>query len=80
MNRRGFLTGILAAPAIIRTPGLLMALSVPRFEVLNEAWLERALVDIRKMKDEAGLKVSDYMTATHTWWIDGTGFHHWGPV
>lgn len=25
MNRRGFLSGLLAAPAIIRTPGLLMA-------------------------------------------------------
>ena len=27
MNRRGFLAGLLAAPAIIRTPGLLMPVS-----------------------------------------------------
>jgi hypothetical protein len=40
MNRRAFLTTLLAAPAIIRTPGLLMPVTVPRFEV----WHTRIVV------------------------------------
>lgn len=41
MNRRGFLGGLitsLAAPAIIRTPGLLMPIKSPLVDILSE-WL-----------------------------------------
>ena len=38
LRRRGFLLGLLAAPAIIRTPGLLMQVRA-RFRVLNSAEL-----------------------------------------
>ena len=32
LSRRGLIGSLLAAPAIIRTPGLLMPISAPRFE------------------------------------------------
>lgn len=36
MNRRGFLAGLLFAPAIIRTPGLLMPVKPPvTFDLFN---------------------------------------------
>jgi hypothetical protein len=36
MNRRGFLTGLIAAPAVILTPGLLMPVRAQR--ILHPVW------------------------------------------
>lgn len=47
MNRRGFLTGIIAAPAVILTPGLLMRVrpvAVPTLAELHALDIERALL------------------------------------
>ena len=50
IGRRGFLGGLLAAPAIIRTPGLLMAVKPPRMsDVIYRNTVIRSMLDTEAM-------------------------------
>lgn len=54
ISRRGIVSSLLAMPAIIRTPGLLMAIR-PLPLGLSEETVAAALRMIRNFQDEAGL-------------------------
>lgn len=80
MNRRGLLGGLIAAlatPAIIRTPGLLMAVK-PLPAALTEESLLNALVELNMIR--GGLKVSDYLTSPSYWWMGPDGLIHYKSI
>jgi hypothetical protein len=70
MNRRGFLVGLFA-PAIIRTPGLLMPVRVlkPTKNWLHISGIYPApgTIKFEYQTVEGGPPVADYMTGEYAW-------------
>lgn len=53
LSRRGFLGGLLAAPAVIRTPGLLMPIRAPLLLPDNDFYPGDDLIDAYSMYSES---------------------------
>ena len=68
LTRRGVLRGLLAAPAIIRTPGLLMAVRPVERGVLIVPLRDLLLLPgLRKIT--ANYRVADYLTDGSAWFL-----------
>lgn len=72
MNRRGFLSGLLFAPAIIRTPGLLMAVRPLRQSPL-------LLIDLQMELGVAGTIISDWQLSIQDMILYGAYVTKTGP-
>jgi hypothetical protein len=70
LPRRGFLTGLLAAPAIIRTPGLIMPIRGARVIKTWEGLCEAS---------RAGDPAETYHLISALGWISGTGKRYFLP-
>jgi hypothetical protein len=71
MNRRGFLTGLtaaLCAPAIIRTPGLIMPVKVLKTEQYGRSIALMALPDLRMIQEMAFLEGMSQKIVAQFWY------------